>query len=222
MTDSTFTNGTVSLRSANSATTVHPVVSFSNFWIQSVGFTVYTWLRIDNPNFNGETSAKYVNFLGKGNGGNDEYLLRLYSADSPDRPSRLSAYIFPLGGGLGSGAAYLADDPNMDLPPLTPGEWYQVVATYDSGDFLDQDASVKLYINDAEYGLGEYGITSPGAKYANTVHPITPGNGSAPLNLGTFNMSSYFEGALDDVAVFDRKLSYNEIADLYWGGIGIP
>jgi hypothetical protein len=48
---------------------------------------------------------------------------------------------------------------------------------------------------------------------------ITPGNGDAPLRFATRDKRSYLPGALDEIAIFDRKLTADELAALYQAAV---
>jgi hypothetical protein len=90
-----------------------------------------------------------------GEANQQEWALRFYSATSPDRPNRISAYIFNPEGGLGAGA-YFQDE-------LTPGEWIHVVASYDPGDADTEGAGVRICKN----GVFRLGPPSPGTQFRN-------------------------------------------------------
>jgi hypothetical protein len=83
-----------------------------------------------------------------------------------------------------------------------------VVAVYDPGDALDRTAGVSIYKDGVE-------VPHRSQAYRYRDYRIYPMNGRVPLRLGTRDLVSYFTGALDEVAVFDRKLSPAEIASLY-------
>jgi hypothetical protein len=168
-----------------------------------VGLTVETWLRPDLLLFPGETNDPHVHWLGKGEDGQREWALRFYSQDST-RPNRISAYIWSPSGGLGAGA-YFQDS-------LVAGEWIHVVACYEPGD-KDTDAGVHIYKN----GVHQLGPPSPGTLYRN--FNIVPAYGTSPLRLGTRDFASFLTGALDEVAIYPRVLSADEIADNYLNGI---
>lgn len=75
-------------------------------------------MRPDTLQFPRVQGSGYVYILGKGTAGKQEYALRMYSysnSENPPRPSRVSAYVFNLAGGEGSGA-YFQD-------PVRPGTW---------------------------------------------------------------------------------------------------
>ena len=63
----------------------------------------------DTLQFAHEQGTGYVYILGKGTSDKQEYALRMYSNENsevPPRPNRVSAYVFNLSGGLGSGAYF--------------------------------------------------------------------------------------------------------------------
>src|SRR5262249_37461427 len=101
------------------------------------GLSVEVWVRPDVLDFEGQTAGRYIHWRGKGEGKQQEWALRFYSAKSKDRPNRISAYIFNPEGGLGAGA-YFQDK-------LTPGEWIHVVASFDPGDADTKGAGVRIY-----------------------------------------------------------------------------
>lgn len=166
------------------------------------GLTVEAWMRPDALTFDGQTDAHYVHWLGKGDAGDTEWSLRFYSADSPTRPNRISAYIWNAAGGEGAGA-YFQDE-------LVAGRWIHIVACYDPGDRSDPLAGVSIY-RDGVLRAGPR--RSRGARYAS--YAIVATHGAAPLRLGTRDLRSFLRGGLDDVAVYPRVLSADEVAENY-------
>ena len=168
------------------------------------GLTVEVWMRPDALTFSGQTSDPYVHWLGKGAPGRYEWALRFYSQEAT-RPNRISAYIWSPGnplGGEGAGA-YVQDE-------LVPGEWIHVVACYEPGDKdTDPPAGVHIFKN----GVHRLGPPSRGTLYS--TYGITPAHGTAPLRLGTRDLGSFLIGGLDEVAVYPRVLSADEILENY-------
>jgi hypothetical protein len=167
------------------------------------GLTVEAWLRPDLLQFPGETEDPYIYWLGKGAAGQREWAFRFYSQDS-SRPNRISAYLWSPAGDLGAGA-YFQDE-------LVPGEWIHVVACYEPGG-NDTDSGVHIYKN----GVHRLGPPSPGTLYRN--YDVEPRHGTSPLRLATRDCVSFLVGALDEVAVYPRVLSAEEIAENYLNGI---
>ncbi len=145
-----------------------------------------------------------MHWLGKGTPGQYEWGLRFYSRDTT-RPNRISAYIWNPGhpqGGEGAGA-YFQDE-------LVPGEWIHVVATYEPGDKdTDPPAGVHIYKN----GVHRLGPPSKGTLYS--TYGIVPAHGIAPLRLGTRDLASFLIGGLDEVAIYPRVLTSDEILENY-------
>jgi hypothetical protein len=171
------------------------------------GLTVEAWVRPDALVFSGETDDPYIYWLGKGDKGEFEWGFRFYSRES-SRPNRISAYIWNLDGGLGSGA-YFQD-------PLKPGQWMHVVACFDPGDERNPGAGVSIYRNGRLRGGP---ATQKGALYSS--FKIKPQPGKAPVRLGTRDLASFLTGALDEVAIYGRTLTGAEILDHYRAGSGM-
>jgi Concanavalin A-like lectin/glucanases superfamily len=212
-TDSSLTAaGNVSIRSANSGTTSLPTVAFEGFRVQSVGMTVHAFMKPTALDFNG---GNYVHWLGKGEDPQMEWGFRFYPSSDPDRPKRVSGYIWNptacCGFSTNEGAgAYFQD------PALAAGTWYEVVVVYDPGDDLDTQAGVTIYQDgQCESGTRCGGTPSPGVLYSNASFVVYPLNGTSPLRIGTRDCGSFFTGGLDEVAVFDRRLTAAEISDLH-------
>jgi hypothetical protein len=179
----------------------------------TVGLTVEVWMRPDVLMFPGQTSDFYIHWLGKGVRPQLEWALRFYSQDSPMRPNRISAYIWNPDDpppALGAGAFF------QDV--LTPGQWIHVVAVYEPGDKdTDPPAGVRIY-RDGIFRQGPR--TSSGTLYKS--FNIVPTHGTAPLRLGTRDAAisgadavSYFNGGLDEVAIYPRVLGDDEILENY-------
>jgi hypothetical protein len=172
------------------------------------GLTVEVWVRPDALEFEGETEGPYVHWLGKGEPRRHEWALRFYSRTSKDRPNRISAYVFNPRGGLGAGA-YFQDK-------LTAGAWVHVVACFDPGDADTKGAGVQIYKN----GTRRLGPPSPGALYNNLRWKIKPAHGDAPLRLGTRDLKGFLTGAIDEVAIYPRVLTAQEVRENYHAGRG--
>lgn len=162
--------------------------------------TVQAWVRPDTLQFPREQGSGYVYILGKGTAGKQEYALRMYShsnSENPPRPDRVSAYVFNLAGGKGSGA-YFQD-------PVRPGTWMMVTFVVDSRPSAAWPAGyIALYKNDVLRGqvsLGQFGVT--------------PQASTAPFRVATRDLESYFQGAVGKVAVYGSVLSQADISATY-------
>ncbi|HRQ66133.1 MAG TPA: hypothetical protein PKZ76_14945 [Xanthomonadaceae bacterium] len=199
--DAIVASGSVGVRSSNSGSDSRPLVSFANFRVQSVGMSVHACMRPHQLTFPGQQD-NYVHWLGKGIAGQHEWVLRFYSLDS-SRPNRTSAYIFNRSGGLGAGA-YVQES-------LVDHAWMCLVAVFDPGDRIDPGAGVALYKN----GARRHGPPSSGTLYSNQDYLVTPEHAAAPLRIGTRDGGSYLTGGIDEVQIYDRRLSEAEVAELY-------
>jgi len=157
-------------------------------------FSISVWMRPDVLTFPDEEGSGYVHWLGKGTPGQHEYALRMYGLDNTDgRENRTSAYVFSSAGGLGAGS-YVQE-------AVTTGDWIHYVATFD----MSAD-EIRWYKNGVLKDTDTF-LTGPFA--------VTPANGTAPLRIGTRNFTSYFQGALDDVLIYDRALTASEIQQIH-------
>jgi hypothetical protein len=95
---------------------------------------------------------------------------------------------------------------------LQPGQWIHVVACYDPGDANNPRAGVSIYKNGV---LRSSPASSPGTLYA--TYNIHPAHGTAPVRLGTRDQGSFLMGGLDEVAIYPRVLSAQEVLDNYAG-----
>jgi hypothetical protein len=163
------------------------------------GLTVEAWMRPDVLVFPGETRDPYVMWLGKGEKDEMEWGFRFYSRDS-SRPNRISAYVWNADGGLGAGA-YFQDT-------VRAGEWLHVVATFDAGTESNPGAGVSIYKNGQLRGSP---ATQKGARYSS--FGVRSPKGQAPVRLGTRDLSSFLTGALDEVAIYPRKLMPAEVRE---------
>jgi len=179
-----------------------------------LGLTVEVWMRPDALVFPGQTSDIYIHWLGKcvSGSGQCEWGFRFYSQDSPSRPNRISAYIWNQDGAEGAGA-YFQD-------ALTPGQWMHIVAVYEPGDKdTVPPAGVHIYRD----GVHRQGPPSPGTLYS--TYGIVPAHGTLPVRLGTRDAAqsgsgavSYLTGGLDEVAIYPRVLTADEILENYCTG----
>jgi hypothetical protein len=163
--------------------------------------TVEAWLRPDTAQFpDGEGDGDgYVHWLGKGTPGEHEYAGRMYSQQNADgRPSRISAYAFNRSGGLGAGS-YFQD-------AVRVGEWLHVAFVINTKDRPQgyPTGYTKIYKD------GQLRDQDALAQYS-----IVPTDGAAPLRVGTRDLSSYFQGAVGKVAVYDRELTPAELLARY-------
>ena len=158
-------------------------------------------MRPDTLEFAAKEGTGYVHWMGKGEAGQQEYVLRMYSlTNAESRPSRISGYAFNLSGGEGSGA-YFQD-------PVAVGEWIHVVVAFNLDEFAADTppGSVKIFKN---------GV--PRSVVHLSQFRVVPGNGTAPFRVATRDRHSYFLGAVCKVAVYDRELTDAQVLNHYEG-----
>lgn len=78
---------------------------------------------------------------------------------------------------------------------INTNEWYFVTATYDNGNFTG-------YLN------GDMVVNLPSQTFI--------GFGNAPVVLGSMSTNNYFNGTIDEVRIYNRTLSGEEVSDLYY------
>ncbi|MFA4887271.1 MAG: LamG domain-containing protein [Candidatus Nanoarchaeia archaeon] len=154
-------------------------------------YTIAFWIKFNRTKFVGEGNTKsYINFLGKADAGQNEFMFRYFNSSNPDnRPNRISFYMFNPDGGLGAGS-YVQE-------PIRAGEWMHLVGVYDG-------RNVQLWKN------GVLKDSDPVSEYN-----IRTQNTNAPLRIGTVTGQKYFRGSFDEVKVYNRALSRSEIEALY-------
>jgi hypothetical protein len=148
---------------------------------QTGELTIEAWLQPTTLLFPKTEGSGYVHWLGKGETGQQEYTMRMYSANNTEgRENRISAYVFNKTGGNGSGS-YFQDK-------IIVGNWTHVVATMT---------------------LNEISIWRDGTLRATTLlsqFNVTPENGTAPLRIGTRDKQSFFQGGIGKVAFYNKVL----------------
>jgi hypothetical protein len=167
--------------------------------LSNAGLTVAVWMRPDSLMFSKTegslASQQYVHWFGKGQDAQQEWTFRMYSLTQPGpRQNRISFYAFKLDGGRGCGS-YFQD-------PIQPGQWLQVVGV------VDQSVSkVSIYKNGQLRHSDSYASLSP-----------APQPGSAPLRIGSKDLTSYFQGAIGPIWIWNRPLSSSEVGALFSSG----
>ena len=90
---------------------------------------------------------------------------------------------------------------NIDVfSPVSTGNWYFFAVTYDGAD-------IKSYINGALYDI------------THKVEPPVPNTYNAFIGMGKESGNYFFDGKIDEVAVFNRPLTYAEVYELYRKGL---
>jgi Concanavalin A-like lectin/glucanases superfamily len=181
--------------------TSYVVVPSSTAWSQPTtgALTVEFWMRPATLTFPHEEGSGYVWVLGKGSPGSHEWGFRMYGRDNtenPPRENRIAFYAFNPSGGEGAGAYFQEQ--------VDPGRWIYVVGELTT-------TGVRIFKN-GEFKLGP---PSKGTLYGNPAFNVTPVHGDAPLRIGTRNFHSFFEGGVDEVAIYPYLLSAQQIRHHY-------
>ena len=164
------------------------------------GLSLQAWIRPETLQFRHEHASGYVYLFGKGTPGKQEYALRMYShfnAGFPIRPNRISAYVFNLRGGLGSGSYF------QDIIMIR--QWFMVTFVIDDrASSAWPHGYVAIYKNRALRG-----------RVSLSQFHVRPRASNAPLRIATRDLESYFQGAIGKVAIYDYVLSDRDIAGTY-------
>jgi len=176
------------------------------------------WIRPDVLQFpNDDGVSGYVDWMGKceNYGPTCEWEARMYNTntgESPNRPNRLSAYVFNPSAGLGSAADW---QPTEGL--IKAGTWYHVVGLYttlsqpaDCKDAVASPGAIDIWVNGVKWHHGSHGQTGCMSQY----NVVPKANGSA-LNIATMAKESFFRGAIAKVAIYGHVLDQAEITSHY-------
>jgi len=172
--------------------------------------TVSAWLRPDVLNFARSEGSGYVHWMGKGEANRQEWVFRLYNRDgtmeTPPRPNRISFYLFNPEGLLGVGS-YFQD-------PVTKGQWIHVVGVAGSDQmYIYKDGAYRrcdTYRGPAAGGCPIHKLPDTGEQLI-----IDPQSGTAPLRVGTRDLTSFFKGGIRRVRIWSRTLQSGEIQNLF-------
>jgi len=93
---------------------------------------------------------------------------------------------------------------------LTTGTWFMVTFVAVPGNTIA--TKLKLYINGSAVSTTNSNVGTG----ASSIY-----NGTEPLNLGFRQTTEFFNGAMDEVTVWNRELTIGEISTLYNSGAGI-
>lgn len=187
------------------------IADHNNFSVNTTGYlTICVWVKPEGTSLNGsgellfsnKEGSGYVHWMGKGStsgaSGNREWAFRIYSADNSEgRHNRMSFYHWSYDGGLGPGS-YVQDT-------LVNGGWIHYVAVISKPEHM-----IWFYKNGVLRDSDSFG---PGSSY-----PIPDAdlrNGNALLKIGTRDGGSFFKGSIDNLYIYNRKLTAAEISDVY-------
>jgi len=108
----------------------------------------------------------------------------------------------------------LAEEANVDLVEIAPTAQPPVCRLMDYGKFKysEQKKAHEAKLKQKIIQVKEVKFR-PGTDDGD--YNINPQNGSAPFRLGTRDLGSHFKGKIRRVAVFNRKLSATELANIW-------
>ena len=156
------------------------------------------WINPQTFNFTGSSSSGYINYLGKGlyaTKNQCEWEFRMYNGtgDNSTRIKRMSFYVFNQTCGLGTGS-YFQDN-------LTENTWIHVVGIINGTHTIIYKNGV---LRDSDIYVGPTAFAD-----------ITPSNTNASMRIGTVQQDKYLNTIIDDVRVYNRALTPQEIITLY-------
>jgi hypothetical protein len=176
------------------------------------------WIRPDLLQFpHDDGSSGFVDWMGKCEeyAPTCEWEARMYDTttkENPNRPNRLSAYVFNPSAGLGSAADW---QPNAGL--IVAGTWYYVVGEYslltqpsDCTGTAAAPGSIDIWVNGVKWNHASHGQTGCMSQYN-----VVPKANSSALNIGTMAKDSFFKGAIGKVAIYAQPLTQTQISNHY-------
>jgi|TARA_R110002110_G_scaffold111918_1_gene278485 hypothetical protein len=120
------------------------------------------------------------------------------------RDGKLNFYVY--GGGGGGVFQYL----RVDTPTVHDDNWHHVAVTF---DLADATTSIIIYIDGVLYNAASAGTT-----YGSNGTWASPSNTTAPLQMGRKGTVEYFGGNIDEVAIYQAKLSGADVLAIYNSG----
>ena len=155
------------------------------------------------------TQATWSGWFNRGTSSGSHYIMGSWGTSGTERqflvlqtPTALTVFM-----GLGQYGNQRTMFQNTSLT-FTTGEWYHLAFVYDESETSNAD-KMKVYIN------GSLQINQSAGAAINFVNPVT-----SPFIIGTIGgyLTNKFLGKIDEVAVFSRALSFNEVNTLWNNG----
>ncbi|HEY4102329.1 MAG TPA: LamG-like jellyroll fold domain-containing protein [Polyangiaceae bacterium] len=171
------------------------------------------WIRPDVLQFPNDSSSGYVDWMGKCEdyGPTCEWEARMYdltTQENPNRPNRISAYVFNPTAGLGSAADF---QPAANM--IAASAWYHVVGEYttqtqpaDCMNTAMYPGSIDIWVNGVKWNHASHGQTGCMSQYV-----VVPKANTSPLDIGTMAKDTFFQGAIAKVAIYNKLLSVAQI-----------
>jgi hypothetical protein len=164
--------------------------------------TLEAWIRPDVLDFPNMEGTGYVNWMGKGEPGQHEYVCRMYAqnptGNDEGRTNRITGSAFTVSGQSAAGCYY---QPSSDWP-VTSGEWIHYVFVINTKVITAQypHGYTKLYVQRKN---SDGTLTTFEDKDSLKNHTLTAG--TTPFRIATRNLGSFFKGAIGKVAVYNYE-----------------
>lgn len=177
------------------------IPSHDNFSPASLGnFSIAFWMKAERLNYTLSEKPGYVYLMGKGERNEKEWGIKVYNLINLEGllKSRIGFFLFPKKNGLqkfkdmfngNNGLGIFAED------YFEINEWMHIAAIYDSGN-------MKIYQNGK-------------LKNQNNFPNITFEKNNKPFRIGTLNLQSFFEGDIDNLKIYNRSLSDEDISNIF-------
>lgn len=171
------------------------------------------WVRPDTVRWSSTFDPHgygYVDWMGKCEDYSStcEWEARMYSSvNSEQRCSRIAAYVFNAGGGLGSGADW---QPRCGM--LKARQWLYVVGEYQTLQTPPSDCgnsspcTIDIWVDGVRWNRSYHAPTGCMSQYN-----VKPKALRSPLDIGTMARDSWFAGAIGKVAIYDYLLTQAQI-----------
>jgi hypothetical protein len=172
--------------------------------------TLEAWVRADVLNFPDMEGTGYVNWMGKGESGQHEYVCRIYgqapTGNDEGRTNRLVGNAYNPAGVSAAGCYYQPSSSDA----LTAGEWLHYVFVINTMTTSAQHPHgyTKLYIQRKNSNGTLTTYTDQDSLKNLTLSP-----GTAPFRIGTRNLGSYFKGAIGKVALYNYEIDSTRIVE---------
>ena len=144
-----------------------------------------------------------------------EWEARMYDTntkESPNRPNRMSAYVFTPDAGLGSAGDW---QPVAGL--IQARQWYHVVGEYttksqpaDCTNVSAAPGSINIWVDGVEWDHSSHGQTGCMSQYN-----VVPKANNSAVNIGTMAFDSWFQGGIGKVAIYSVLLTQAQITAHY-------
>jgi hypothetical protein len=172
--------------------------------------TLEAWIRADVLDFPNMEGTGYVNWMGKGESGQHEYVCRMYgqnpTGNDAGRGSRIVGNAFTATGVAAAGSYYQSASDDL----IAAGEWLHYVFVINTTAISTQHPHgyTKLYVQRKNSDGSLTTFTDQDSLNSSTLTP-----GATPFRIGTRNFGSYFKGAIGKMAVYNYEPDSSRIVE---------